>query len=241
MKFDCAIRIAGSAVMTSLTVAGCLDPEANGPAATAQTGAGVPAADPRDARLVIWDGARIHPRVVGVGRNGRLDFWDGGKGWADCESKPTCKADLAAKDGAGVKEKKGLRFHAEGTGWAGFGWSWFGWTPPTAGTDISAYRSLTFEIRVEARSPDTAPDKAMVAVLLGCSNGKKTTARAMVGRYDDHFDDGSWHEIVIPMADLLAGDGAAFDPSTAWEFQLSTWAATPRDFEIDIDQIAVEK
>jgi hypothetical protein len=36
-------------------------------------------------------------------------------------------------------------------------------------------------------------------------------------------------------------EGAQFDWEKAWEFQLSTWSATPRDFSIYVDQIAAEK
>jgi hypothetical protein len=238
-RFDYVIQVA-----SSLALAGCLNPSSSTSAAPSDMRAvqisSPPVANPGAARLVIWDGARIRPRNIGFGRDGHIDFWDGGKGWADCDSKP-CKAELAAKSGAGVDGKKGLRFHAEGLGWAGGGWGWFGWYPPTAGTDLSPYNELTFLIRVGAKSPEAAPDPARVGVQLACSTGKRTTARVMVHDYDGYFDDGNWHKIVIPMVDLRKGDGAEFDPTTAWEFQLSTWSVTPRDFDIYIDQIAVEK
>jgi hypothetical protein len=190
-------------------------------------------------RLVIWDGARIAPRNVGTGRSGRLEFGDGGKSWAECDAKPNCTAALAAHSGAGIHGSKGLTFHAQGSGWAGSGWSWLSWYPPTAGTDLRAYRSLTFQIRVDAKSPDTAPDPAMVAVLLTSGPDSKTTARAMVQKYDANFADGTWHKITIPMLDLEQGAGA-FDPKTTWELRLSTWSPTPRDFNIYLDQIAAE-
>ena len=235
------IRIA-SAVWTSLALAGCLRPGLS--RSTETTLAAQPATD--EQRLVIWDGARIRARNVGTGRNARLDFWDGGKSWASCDPKPQCQATLAAKSGVGVdginvEAAKGLEFHALGPGWAGSGWNWFGWWPPTAGTDLSSYRSLTFQIRVEAKSRDATPEPRTVEVRLACSNGKKTTARAMVHRYDGKFDDGKWHKITIPIADLSRGEGAQFDWEKVWEFQLSTWSATARYFNVYIDKIAAEK
>lgn len=251
--WDRGIRIASFAVWTSLTLAGCLRPGLSRSVET--TPAAQPAAD--DQRLIIWDGARIRARGAGLGRyglgrygrpdfNGRFDLWDGGKSWATCDSKPKCQATLVAKSGVGVdginiEAAKGLEFHAAGSGWAGSGWNWFAWWPPTAGTDLRPYRSLTFQIRVEPKSRESAPDPRTVVVHLACSNGKRTTAGAMVHKYDGRFDDGKWHKIAIPVADLSRSEGAQFDWETAWEFQLSTWSATPRDFNIYVDQIAAEK
>jgi hypothetical protein len=236
------IRIASFAVLMSLTLAGCLRP---GLSRSVET---TPVAQPADdeRRLVIWDGARIRARNVGTGRSGRLDFWDGGKSWASCDSKPNCQATLAAKSGLGVdginvEAAKGLEFHAAGSGWAAAGWNWFAWWPPTAGTDLRPYKSLTFQIRVESKSRDSAPDPRSVVVRLACSNGKRTTAGATVQKYDASFDDGKWHKITIPISDLSRSEGAQFDWEKVWEFQLSTWSATARDFNVYLDKIAAEK
>ena len=239
---DSGIRIALFAVWMSPTLAGCLRPDPSRSVET--TPAAQPAAD--EQRLVIWDGARIHARNVGTGRNGRLDFWDGGKSWASCDSKPNCQATLVAKSGVGVDgingdDAKGLEFHAAGSGGAWWGWNWFGFWSRTGGLDLSPYRSLTFQIRVEPKSGDAAPDPRTVAVLLACTNENKTTAPAMVQKYDGKFDDGKWHKITIPIADLSRNEGAQFDWESVWEFRLSTWSATPRDFNIYIDKIAAEK
>ena len=237
-----SIRIASFAVWTSLALAGCLRPDPN--KAVATTAAALPPAD--EQRCVLWDGARMRGRNVGTGRTARLEFWDGGKSWASCDPKPNCQATLVAKSGVGVDGidvdgAKGLVFHVTGSGWAGAGWNWFAWWPPTAGTDLRPYRSLTFQIRVESQSRDSAPDPRSVVVRLACSNGKRTTAGAMVQKYDGRFDDGKWHKITIPIADLGRGEGARFDWEKVWEFQLSTWSATARDFNVYIDKIAAEK
>jgi hypothetical protein len=173
-------------------------------------------------------------------------IWDGdkvgaGQAWADCDKKPDCKATLVKAEGAGADGTAGIKFHGEGPGWIGGGWNWFGWYPETAGTDISPYTTLTFRIRVEGKSPDTAPEPSSVAVSLGCSNGKKNSADAPVQRYVADFADGRWHKVAVPIADLMSGNGAVFDPKTAWELRLATWSGPPRDFNIYIDDIAVEK
>ena len=152
-----------------------------------------------------------------------------------------CKSTVVKAAGAGANGSAGLKFHGEGPGWIGMGWNWFGWYPDTAGTDISPYANLTFQIRVEGKSPDTAVDPAAVTALLACSKGKKGTADATVQKYTADFADGQWHKVSIPIADLMSGAGAAFDPGTAWEFRLGAWSATPRDFTMYVDDIAVEK
>ncbi|MDP9002707.1 MAG: hypothetical protein M3O46_21670 [Myxococcota bacterium] len=143
--------------------------------------------------------------------------------------------------GAGVDGSVGIKFHGEGPGWIGMGWNWFGWYPETAGTDLTPYTNLTFQIRVEGKSAETAPDPGALSASLGCSKGKKNSADATIQKYAGDFADGKWHKVVIPLADLTAGSGAAFDRATAWEFRVSNWSGALRDFNIDVDDIAVEQ
>jgi hypothetical protein len=217
-----------------LSQAGCLCPPCPGTAGPATPTAAQPAGNaapsgPTPDRLVIWDGDK-----VGAGQS-----------WADCDKdlKPKCKSTATKTAGAGTNGSAGLKFHVEGpSGWAGMGWNWFGWYPETAGTDLSPYANLTFQIRVEAKSPDTAPDPAAVTALLGCSKGTKNSASIAIQKYTADFADGKWHKISVPVPDFLQGaDGAAFDAKTAWEFRVAYWGATPRDFNIYLDDIAVEK
>jgi hypothetical protein len=54
--------------------------------------------------------------------------------------------------------------------------------------------------------------------------------------------DAKWHEVEVPLAELYKGkEGQQFDPKTAWEFLLSTWASDTRTFDIYVDNIAVKK
>jgi hypothetical protein len=228
------IRVGLLACVLALSQAACLCPPCPGTAgaaAPAAAAAAEPAASKRGSsrpvpnRLVIWDGDKV----------------GAGQGWADCDKKPGCKATVVKAAGAGMNGGAGLKFHGEGPGWLGMGWNWFGWYPETAGTDISQYTNLTFQIRLENKSPDAAVDPAAVTALLGCSRGKKSSADAAIQKYTADFADGQWHKVAIPIADLMSGAGAVFDPGTAWEFRMSEWSASPRDFTIYVDDIAAEK
>ena len=215
-----------------------------------------PPAGPDGKRLVLWDGAHIKPRNVGTGRTGRLDYWDGGRGWAGCNRKPTCVASLEAATGAGLHGGKGLKFHGEGPGWIGAGWSWFGWYPPTAGSDLSSFDRLVFEIRVEGTAPrsrprpgeagdvpsDAAAGAESLNVALISSDGKKASARVSLRKYDEGFADAAWHRVAIPLADLThTAEAQGFNLKSVWELQLTTWSEAPRAFDVYVDQIAAER
>jgi hypothetical protein len=191
------------------------------------TGVG-PNALPSGSRLIVWDGDGH-----GIA---------GGKSWADCGAKPDCVAKVLPTKRAGHNGTHGLVYRAKGPEWSGFGWNWFGWYPEDSGTDIRAYDRIRFWIKVEAKSPELAPEPGGLVFALGCSKGKKTSANAVVSKYTDNLLDGQWHDVIIPLADLYIGkDGANFDPGSAWEFRLSSWNPTLRDFTITLDDVAFEK
>jgi hypothetical protein len=216
---------------TTAAGAGSLATPSPSPAPT--SGSAVPAAGgggaagPAPDRLVIWDG----------------DKAGSGQSWADCAKKDqNCKSTFTKITGGGVNGTTGLKWHAEGPDWFGSGWNWFGWWPQGSGTDVSAYASLTFQFKLEAKTPDLAPDGDALAVGLNCSRGDKCgTARVPIHKYLADYADGQWHKVVIPMADLASGDGAAFDRKTTWEFDLNEWSGAPRDFSVYVDDIAFEK
>ena len=121
------------------------------------------------------------------------------------------------------------------------GWNLFGWYPQNAGYDLSPYSHLTFQIRVEAKTPADAPEPGAVGVLLGCSGNKFDSTTVTVEKYAKRFTDGRWHKIEIPITAFVKGSGAKFDLQSFWEFRISTWSGTPRNFDIFIDEIAAEK
>jgi hypothetical protein len=226
------------ALLVSASTAGCLCPPcpgavASGPAAAAAAPAAsnaaqatsVAASAAAGSKLVIWNGD---------GEGG------GAQGWNSCDQAPTCKTSLGPDSGSGVNGSAALKFHGEGPGWLGMGWNLFGWYPEGAGIDISPYSHLTFQIRVEAKSADAAPE--YLGLSLGCSNkNKKDSADIPVERYAKTFADGKWHKVEIPISALIKGAGSQFELQSFWEFRLHTWTGTPKNFDIYLDDITVEK
>jgi len=240
MNTNLRVSYAWLAVLASVSTAGCLCPPCPGaggatpppatvaaaaPSAAAPTASAPSAAVATGSRLVIWDG----------------DTTGGGaQGWDSCDKKPECRTKLGPDGGSGTNGSTALKFHGEGPGWLGFGWNLFGWYPETAGIDISPYSHLTFQIRVDAKSADAAPE--YLGLALGCSNkSAKDTADIPMDRYAKTFADGKWHKIEIPISALTKGAGAQFDLKAFWEFRMHTWTGTPKNFDVYIDDIAVEK
>jgi hypothetical protein len=234
-------RLALLAVLLPLLEAGCLCPPcpagagaavAAAPAAAEPgkaTAAAAAPAGPTAARLVIWNGDKV----------------GSGQSWADCGKKELkCKSALVKANGVGFNGSAGLKWHGEGPDWMGAGWNWAGWYPPDTGTNIAGYANLTFQIKVDAKTPELAPELDAIGVFLRCGNSKIkacNTATASVHKYVADFADGQWHKATIPIADMTSGDGAQFDTATAWEFDFTEWSGPPRDFNVYIDDIAVEK
>jgi hypothetical protein len=215
----------------ALLAAGCVCPPCAASAAgTAPVAAGSkPAAGSDGASLgadgMIWNGE-------GVG--------SAAKGWADCDKKPDCKAVLEPTPGAGKDGSVGLKFQGEGAGFVGMGWNWFGWYPENGGTDVSGQQKLSFWLRVEPASPELAPEPSAVTISIGASD-KKNSASVAVGEYEKAAIDGTWHKIVVPLADLKKGEGKALDLKSVWEFRIGTWSASPRKFVIYVDDLGFEK
>jgi hypothetical protein len=90
--------------------AGCsrASSQATGVAGGAQATSTRVVASPRRARLAIWDS----------------DKGEAGKGWTDCDQKPSCRSVVsrASGMGAGSDVIAGIRWHVVGSGWAGMGW-----------------------------------------------------------------------------------------------------------------------
>jgi hypothetical protein len=217
--------------LASAGAAGCLCPPCPGKAAvagpSAAAGAGTASAlAATGSRLLIWDGD---------------EAGTGAQGWESCDQKPTCKVKVGAEQEAGMNGSNGLRFHGEGPGWIGMGWNLFGWYPADAGFDLTPYTHLTFQIRVQAKSPADAPEADAVGVLLGCSRNKFDSASVPIEKYGKGFVDGKWHKVSIPISAFAKGSGAKFDMQSFWEFRISTWAGTPRNFDIYVDDLAAEK
>jgi hypothetical protein len=225
-----AAGFAALAALAAVSAAGCLCPPCPGTeVATAATdqGPGAPAGPvATGARLVLWDGD-------GAGA--------GAQGWDACADPKAGCSKVGPAPNKGLNGSTGLNLHGDGPGFLGMGWNLFGWYPENAGYDMTPYTHLTFQIRVEGKTPETAPDPASVGVLLGCSRNKNDSATVTVERYAKGFADGKWHKVEIPVSAFTKGAGAKFDAQSFWEFRVATWSASPRHFDIYIDEIALEK
>ena len=188
----------------------------------------------------------VSPASIAVGTTELLWEGDGthsgAQGWTECDQKAAgCESLLMAEAGVGKDGTRGLHFKVNGQGWFGMGWNFFGWWPQTAGVDITPYNTLTFAMRVEAASPDQAPDVSSLTTHLICSRDTKATRTVNIEPWAGGATDGQWHTIEVPLAELYKGEGAEFDPGSAWEFDFGLFLPNKRSFSIYFDDIAVVK
>ncbi len=229
MERNRVFSVLGFAILASGCITGSPPPSAAAPAATeaAPATAAAPTGAAPSAPLVVWDG----------------DKNANGKGWASCGKKDGCTTSIEPVAGEG-HAGAGLKFKADGPDWIGMGWNWYGWWPENAGSDISAYKELSFRVKVVAANAKEAPDPGSIGVTIGCSaNGTKDDSKkdaddAKIADFTTNLTDGQWHEIVIPLATFFADKGKDFDKKSAWELRVSTWSQDPRKFEIVLDDIA---
>jgi hypothetical protein len=234
-RFRVALIVALAAASGS---AGCLTPPPPGAASAAAPAAAAPAATTGTA-----------PAAAAAPSTGTASevIWDGdevtrGKGWASCDKAAEgCKSALTPTPGEGSGGTSGLKLHAEGPGWQGGGWNWFGWWPENAGTDLSVYDELAFSVKVTGPAKDKTPNASGISLSFGCSLDKKTSADASLGKYAANANDGSWHDVKIPLKDFFSGKGAECDARTAWELRVGSWSGTPVNFDLVLDNIKVEK
>ncbi len=210
----------------------CLTPAqgggANAPATGGAAQSGTSAGPPPGAK-VVWDG----------------DTASAGKGWASCGKEGACKTTIEPAPNLG-HSGAGLKFHAEGPEWIGFGWNWHGWWPAEGGTDISAYKTLTFRVKIAAADAKEAPDPNSITVAIRCSAGgskdesKTNSNTAKLTDYAQTVGDGQWHDVKIPLDVFYKEKGAGFDKKTAWELDMGTWSQEPRKFDILVDDITFQ-
>ncbi len=169
----------------------------------------LPPADPSDAAASKVDVAK---EVMLV--------WDGDKAggsakeWANCNLKDACKSAVKVAVGEGVNKSVGLEWHAEGKDWKGFGWNWFGFWPENAGVDVTQRKNLSFWVRLRLDDPQKSPELKDLKVGIACSTkGKEESETVPLSAYVDSLSDQEWHEVIVPVHDLLKGKGKDFDLS----------------------------
>jgi hypothetical protein len=163
----------------------------------------------------------------------------GGKGWADCQDKSSCKVAVDSKANVGRAGTAGVEFTARGKQWMGFGWNWFGWWPADSGTDASKYEKLRFWMKITVEPGKKKPSaEAWTVALTGSSKGgKDMTESVHLNDYVQGFVDGEWHEIAVPLQELRHGKGATFDASKTWEIDIGAWSEDECEYKIAVDDI----
>lgn len=207
-------------LLSLLSISGCLCPPC-GPEAEAA----VPVAP--GSVMVVWNGDDVKGTA---------------QGWGACDQKPNCSFTAGLVENEGVDGSGALRVHAVGGGWVGGGWNWFGWWPENGGTDLSQYDDMTFMVRVVAKENKFLPEPGGLQVGLRCSNGKKSSPMVTLGTRTKNLTDGAWHKISIPLMEFRKGkEGKQFDLKSVWELSFSAWHDSPRDFNLYVDDLSVEK
>jgi len=147
---------------------------------------------------------------------------------------------LKSEDAAGKDGGPALHWHGEAADWMGIGWNWHSWWPSDGGDDISAKKNLHFWIKTKV-SIDNNFTFTVCLVSSNAANPEKAghTGTVMLADYDAKWADGQWHEITIPLADLLKGmkDDTKFDATKAWEFDMGSWAADTRVMDAWVSDI----
>ena len=173
-----------------------------------------------------------------------LMIYDGGDaakggGWIS----PKGEKNKIAPSEEAYKGKKSLEFRGAGKGYIGCGWNWCGWWPKDAGTDLSGYKEMRFYIRVTG---DSKPDEVTVCLV---SNGKNRAAskglavsKYAVDKDKGKFNDGQWHEIVIPVEAFVPDPKKpGFELKKCWEVMIGEYSRVDRDFAVNLDSIRFER
>ncbi|NQT27312.1 hypothetical protein HQ585_18305 [candidate division KSB1 bacterium] len=100
--------------------------------------------------------------------------------------------------------------------WIGAGWNWVNWQVGPYGTDITTMKNFTFWLKVEGVAAD-------MRFNLLCNGSpaldmpEHHTTKVPVSNYCPQWKDGQWHQIVVPLADLV--QPAGFDAMHVAELQ----------------------
>lgn len=172
---------------------------------------------------VIWDGDRTFPKAFGF-----VDPKD--KNFIQPQTDEVHLGKTALEFIVGSANNR------EGKAVASGGWNWHGWWPDDSGEDITAYTHLVFWVKVEKGKK---LDRLMAG--LGSSQPRERSPMVDIARYSPEALDGQWHEVAIPVADLIV-EGSKFNPKKAWEIDFETRGdASQVPYSIYFDDIALEK
>lgn len=166
----------------------------------------------------------------------RIVVWDGeqatkGSGWVNPKTCTVGPQTVQAHSGKTAVE---FKFKGGADGWMGAGWNWCAFQTGAFGTDITGFKNFTLWMKTKGTVAD-------VQLNLLC-NGEKFdmpehhTEKVSALTYCPQLQDGEWHKVTIPLADLKQPKG--FDPLHVGELQI--FNAGEGDGSFYIDDIAFE-
>lgn len=161
----------------------------------------------------------------------QLVVWDGeqaskGTGWSNPKGSTVGPQTIEAHSGSTALE---FKFKSNGEEWPGMGWNWCAFQTGPYGTDITGFKNFTFWMK-------TKGNIAGVQLNLLC-NGEKFdmpehhTEKVSALKYCPELTDGAWHQVRIPLADLIQPQG--FDPLHVGELQIFNAGDGEGSFFID--------
>jgi len=174
--------------------------------------------------IVYETSAQVKPLVV----------WDGetatkGAGWANPSA--TCTISAQTDEAHSGNTAVEFRFKGDGkNGWLGCGWDWASFQVGEYGTDISTMKNFSFWLKVKG----TAADLAFNLLCNGepaLDQPQHHTEKVIVSKYCPNWKDGEWHQIIVPLKDLVQPVG--FDAKHVAEMQFFNTGAGDGSFFID--------
>lgn len=169
----------------------------------------------------------------------RVVAWDGaqsavGSGWVNPTTSIFKPQSVERHDGKPALE---FRFKGDYT-WVGAGWNWFNFKTGTeVGTDASAMKNLSFWIKTRGKVGELQINMLSNGVVL--DTAEEHSQRVHILKYCPQWQDGNWHEVVIPLADL---EKPGFNTKIISEihFNLETPAGVGMDGSLFIAEIAFD-
>ena len=168
----------------------------------------------------------------------RLVVWNGedanvGSSWVNPTSSTFAPQTAEAHSGTTA-----LQFHFTGNNqWIGGGWSWYAFkTGDDVGTDTTPYKTFSFWVKVKG--------KPVAFRLNFLCNGKVLdtpehhSERVNITDYVPNVFDGQWHEVRIPLKDLVNSPG--FNAKVVSQIQLDLSVGADVDDSFFIDDISFD-
>lgn len=182
-----------------------------------------------DSGVVAPDAGTPDAGMIRVAWNS--DSVTGGAGWAAPAGNPIAVQSQIARSGSALF----WDVLARAEPWSEWGWNWKAWQTP--GTDVSTATMFSFALRL---SGTTRPHDLVVS-LRSAINQKYAHQPPSAGglrginvrTYDPDFADGAWHQIVVPMADMLSEDNAA-DFREVYEIFIGAGGS---DYQLYLDEL----